>query len=330
MTSILADINECNTINQCIELRNILLNSGRVEEIKIQIKDSTANKQELGAELSSLRLVINNTVDERIKAIQQEQLKDTIIEYDNTWYDPKYKQSRRGNVHPITSTIDDIVDIFQLMGFDIYQGSDVLDQWSNFTSVNTPQYHPARDMQDTFFLDINDKDGSPYVMKTQSTSNFAEYAAAHKPPFRTIFPARVYRNESIDATHDVNFYQFDLWMVEKNMSLNQLTTLMTDFFKKFFRDPELKVRFRPSFFPFVNPGLETEIYSDTIKGGSWVEVCGSGLIDPKVLTMAGIDPAIWSGIAWGFGIERLMMLRSGLDTITDLYNGDLKFVRGIV
>lgn len=223
------------------------------------------------------------------------------------------------------------------MGFDVFDGPLVLDQWYNFTSVNTPDHHPARDMQDTFFLKQKDGDGNNYVMRTQVTSNITRYAKKHKPPFRVVFPGLTFRNENIDATHDVNFYQFDMWLVEKTTSISQLTTLIKQFFTEFFKKDDLVVRLRPSYFPFVNPGLEADISCPfctkdgckVCKGVGWIEVCGAGPINRKVLQNCKIDPDQYQGIAFGFGLDRLAQLKLGITHESQFYNGGLRFIRGM-
>ncbi|NJK71833.1 MAG: hypothetical protein HC932_06415 [Thermales bacterium] len=155
--------------------------------------------------------------------------------------------------------VEEIVDIFSKIGFDVFEGSLVESQWYNFTSVNTPDYHPARDMQDTFFLKQKDTEGYNFVMRTQVTASAVKYAKSHPAPFKVIFPGIVFRNENVDATHDINFTQFDMWIVDKKTNLAQLVGLIKKFFEEFFDGKNIKVRFRPSYFPFTQPSLEGDI-----------------------------------------------------------------------
>jgi phenylalanyl-tRNA synthetase alpha chain len=319
----------CQSVSEVLRLRDELMKSAQFNDLKAKIaRANPEQKKEIGAQLNHLKKELQTACDTRIKEIQTAQEVDHFVSFDPTFYSAKYREGRQGTAHPIAATITEIIGIFSRLGFDVYDGPQVLDQWNNFTSVNTPDYHPARDMQDTFFVDAKNKNGEHYVMRTQATSNFAEYAAAHRPPFRVIFPSITFRNENMDATHDINFHQFDLWMIDRSLSMSQLTTLMQAFFEQFFADPAIKIRIRPSFFPFVNPGFEADISLPNYKNGSWIEVCGAGLVHREVLSMAHIDPDEWQGIAWGFGIDRLCMIRHQLETVTSFYNGKLSFLRG--
>jgi phenylalanyl-tRNA synthetase alpha chain len=315
------------TVTQCLEIREELLEK-ELSEIKEKIASvPVEEKKILGAQLNSIRSAVQTACDEKIQSIQALLEKDTYSSYDPTFYSQQYTRVEKGQLHPITKTIDEIYAIFSQLGFEVFEGNHLLDQWTNFTSVNTPDYHPSREMQDTFFLDIKDENGEHYVMKTQATSNFAVYAKTHKPPFKAIFPSLTFRNETIDSTHDVNFHQFDLWMVDKNMNISNLLTLMQHFFTHFFEGRKVKIRQRPSYFPFVQPGFETDISVEGYMGGKWVEVCGSGLIHDQVLKNVGIDPIEYSGIAWGFGIDRLYMIKHGIVSISQLYGGNLEFLK---
>ena len=319
-----------NSVSEALRVRDEIMKSEEFAELKTKIATATPDqKKEIGGRLNVLKTEVQTMCDTRIQAIQAEQEKDHFVTFDSTFYSKKYIEGRQGSVHPITRTIEEILAIFTRFGFDVYDGAQVLDQWNNFTSVNTPDYHPARDMQDTFFVDVTNDKGENLVMRTQATSNFAEYAAAHKPPFRVIFPSITFRNEAMDATHDINFHQFDLWMIDQKLNMSQLITLMRQFFAEFFDSPDIRVRIRPSFFPFVLPGFEADISIPGYKDGKWIEVCGAGLVQRDVLSMADIDPDQWQGIAWGFGLDRLCMIKYQLQVISQFYNGNLKFLRGV-
>lgn len=322
-------LSQAATVNECLKVREEILASTHFTTLSTQLVSAEIDeKKRLGAELNTLKQDLKTLVDARIKVIQEEQNKDTFASFDPSFSYSTTQPLPPGNLHPITQTIQEIQHIFQKMGFDTYDGSQVLTQWENFDSVNVPEFHPARDLQDTFFLDAEDPEGRKYVLRTQATSNFAEYAKTHQPPFRAIFPSITFRNETIDATHDVNFHQFDMWLVDKEVSISDLVGLMQYFFREFFGSADIEIRLRPSFYPFVQPGFDTEIFVPWLKGGTWLEVAGSGLIHRKVLELNGIDPNEWQGMAWGFGLDRLFMIKQNLNYISQLYSGNLKFLKG--
>lgn len=324
------ELQKAQSINDCLKLKQTILDSEEFQKLQRElITASSAEKPILGAQLNSKKKSLSTAVDLRIQEIQTDLMRDTYADFDPSFAIPNsFPITRVGKLHPITETIIDIQAIFSRMGFDVFDGLQVTSQWNNFDSVNVPEFHPARDMQDTFFLDSHDKDGRNLVMRTQATANFAEYAKTHQPPFRVIFPSLTFRNETMDTTHDVNFHQFDMWLVDKNVSLSDLIGLSEYFFREFFQNDEVKVRYRPSFFPFVQPGVETDIFVPNSEGGKWLEVSGSGPIHRDVLRMNGLDPDVWSGIAWGFGIDRLFMIKQNLKFINQIYSGNLKFLQG--
>ena len=326
---------EKNTVGSCLELRDQLMNSGRAALIKASIKRATPEeKKSMGRELNEIRTAVQEAADQRIQAIQAEQEKDVFVDFDPTFY-TKYAAHTPGQLHPITQLMEEITGIFKRLGFDVHDGPLVQTQYYNFTTVNTPDYHPARDMQDTFFLKQKDEHGEDLVMRTQVTANAVEYAHSHKPPFRVIFPGIVFRNENMDATHDINFTQFDMWLVDKDVKISHLITLSKLFFSELFGKDDIKVRLRPSYFPFTQPSLEGDISCPFCDSGcrvcsqtGWIEVFGAGPIHKNVLEHMHLDPEEWSGIAWGFGVDRLAQLKFGITGVTQFYNGNLKFLKG--
>lgn len=319
----------CTTVNQCLKIREEIINSKTFTDLKKDIAQAQPEtKKLLGAQLNQLRQSVQQLIDAKIQVLQEEQLKDNFLTFDPT-FTSSFKKApyMPGAEHPVTATIQNIVSIFKRMGFDVFEGRQALTQWENFDSVNVPEFHPARDLQDTFFLDHYDSEGRNFVLKTQATANFASYCKTHKPPFRAIFPSLTFRNETIDATHEVNFHQFDLWMVDKKIAISDLIGLARYFFREFFESDEIEVRFRPSFYPFVQPGFDMEVYVPWLKGGVWLEVAGAGPIHKKVLELNNIDAEEWQGIAWGFGVDRLFMIKHNINYISQLYTGNLKFLQ---
>lgn len=231
----------------------------------------------------------------------------------------------KGHLHPITSLIREIQAIFAELGFEVSLGPELEREYYNFDALNIPAHHPARDMQDTFWIKNLDKETKHpkgrLLLTTQTSAMQIRYMEEHKPPLKTIVMGKVFRNEATDATHEVQFYQLEALYVDKEVSLAHLKGILEHMFKKIF-GPEVIIRFRPSFFPFTEPSVEVDMkWKDR-----WLEMGGAGLVHPNVLRSVGLDSNIWKGFAFGFGIDRILMLRYGIDDIRNLYKGDLRFV----
>lgn len=236
---------------------------------------------------------------------------------------------RRKAVHPLTSAVRDIVTIFGKMGFSVASGPEREDEWHNFDALNVPKDHPARDMQDTFWL----PDGK--VMRTHTSSVQIRWMENNKPPIRIIAPGKVYRNEATDMTHEAQFYQIEALAVDTDITMADLKGTLQQFFKEFFGGNDVEVRFRPSFFPFTEPSVEVDmrLNGDAVPEklrGKWIEAGGAGMVHPKVLMNAGINPNTYRGFAFGFGIERMCMLKWGIDDVRAFHNGDLRLVSQFV
>jgi phenylalanyl-tRNA synthetase alpha chain len=242
---------------------------------------------------------------------------------------------KKGHLHPITQIIRELEEIFAELGFGVVDGPELETEFYNFDALNVPKDHPARDMQDTFWLkqskDEIAQGSERKLLRTHTSSVQIRYmqqklAAQVQPPYRIIVPGKVFRNEATDASHEVQFFQIEGLYVDKNVSLAQLKGVLTHMFQKLFGS-DVKVRFRPSFFPFTEPSVEVDMLWTDKKGTTkWLEVGGAGLVHPKVLASAGVDPAEWSGFAFGFGIDRLVMLKYGIDDVRHFYSGDLRFI----
>ena len=224
----------------------------------------------------------------------------------------------RGSSHILEQTFTDIKKIFGEIGFSVAYGPEIDDDYHNFTALNVPEHHPARDMQDTFFVD---KD---IVLRTH-TSNVQIHLMEEKdPPLRFIVPGRVYRNESISYKSYCLFHQVEGLFVEKNVSFGQLKGTLEYFVKKMFGSKR-KMRWRPSYFPFTEPSAEVDIWDE--QRNQWMEILGCGMVDPEVFKSVGYDPKVWRGYAFGMGVERIAMLKHGIDDIRLFYNGDIRFLR---
>lgn len=233
----------------------------------------------------------------------------------------------KGHQHPLTQMIAEINQIFSEIGFVFAEGPEAETEVYNFDKLNVAKDHPSRDMQDTFWF--KDKDVSePMVLRTHTSPVQARYMEAHKPPIRMIVPGKVFRNEATDATHEAQFYQLEGLHIDKGVHLGHLKGTLEYFFSKFFSG-RTEVRFRPSFFPFVEPGVEVDMKlldGNSKLSGKWIEVMGAGMVHPNVLRNCGIDPAVYSGYAFGIGVDRLGVMRYGVEDIRDYYTGDLRFV----
>ena len=227
----------------------------------------------------------------------------------------------RGGVHPVLRTWQRIEEIWHSLGFEVADGPEIETDWYNFTALNNPENHPARSMQDTFYVDLKDKDGLPLVLRTHTSPMQVRYARMHKPPIKVIAPGRTYRVDS-DATHSPMFHQVEGLWIDENISFADLKGVYTDFLRRFFENADLEVRFRPSFFPFTEPSAEIDMkFKDR-----WLEISGAGQVHPAVVRNFGLDPERYIGFAFGSGLERLTMLRHGIDDLRLFFDGDLRFL----
>src|SRR5688500_13240861 len=227
----------------------------------------------------------------------------------------------RGGVHPVIRTWQRIEEIWRSIGFEVADGPEIESDWYNFTALNSPENHPSRSMQDTFYVDMKDGKGLPLVLRTHTSPMQVRYARMHKPPIKVIALGRTYRVDS-DATHSPMFHQVEGLWIDEHISFADLKSVYTDFLRRFFENDELEVRFRPSFFPFTEPSAEIDM---KFKGG-WLEISGSGQVHPQVVRNFGLDPEKFIGFAFGSGLERLTMLRYGIDDLRLFFDGDLRFL----
>jgi len=227
----------------------------------------------------------------------------------------------RGGIHPVIRTWQRIEEIWRSIGFEVADGPEIETDWYNFTALNNPENHPARSMQDTFYVDLKDKDGLPLLLRTHTSDMQIRYARMHKPPIKVIAPGRTYRVDS-DATHSPMFHQVEGLWIDQDISFADLKGVYTEFLRRFFEIDDLEVRFRPSFFPFTEPSAEIDM---KLKG-RWLEISGSGQVHPKVVRNFGLDPEKYIGFAFGSGLERLTMLRYGIEDLRLFFDGDLRFL----
>jgi phenylalanyl-tRNA synthetase alpha chain len=227
----------------------------------------------------------------------------------------------RGGVHPVIRTWQRIEQIWRSIGFEVADGPEIETDWFNFTALNNPENHPARSMQDTFYVDLQDERGLPLLLRTHTSPMQVRYARMHQPPIKVIAPGRTYRVDS-DATHSPMFHQVEGLWIDEDISFADLKSVYTEFLRRFFEQEDLEVRFRPSFFPFTEPSAEIDM---KLKG-RWLEISGSGQVHPTVVKNFGLDPERYMGFAFGSGLERLTMLRYGIDDLRLFFDGDLRFL----
>ena len=233
----------------------------------------------------------------------------------------------RGGIHPIIRTWQRIEAIFGSIGFEVADGPEIETDWYNFTALNNPENHPARSMQDTFYVDLQDAKGLPLLLRTHTSPMQVRYAKMHKPPIKVIAPGRTYRVDS-DATHSPMFHQVEGLWIDEHISFADLKGVYTDFLRRFFESDALEVRFRPSYFPFTEPSAEIDLqFAAGPLKGRWLELSGAGQVHPQVVRNFGLDPERYIGFAFGSGLERLTMLRYGIDDLRLFFDGDLRFLR---
>lgn len=231
-----------------------------------------------------------------------------------------------GTLHPLTLITDEVIRIFGAQGFSVALGPELEDEWHNFDALNVPKDHPARDMQDTFWI----KDQPGKVLRTHTSPVQIRYMEKHKPPFAIIAPGKVFRNEATDATHEMQFHQVEGLVVGKGITVEHMKGVMLSCFKELFGS-QTEIRLRPSFFPFVEPGFEVDVWvakpgsAEGSDEGRWLEVCGAGIVHPNVFTAVGYDPEAVTGFAFGMGLDRLANVKFGISDIRLAYQGDLRF-----
>jgi phenylalanyl-tRNA synthetase alpha chain len=300
---------------------------GAVQDLMKALKDATPEQRpEFGKVINDFKVEVTEKIDTRqailIKKEEQNKLANEKI-------DVTLPGRRRfsGRKHIISQGLDEIIDILIGMGFSVQYGPDIETDYYNFEALNISEDHPARGMQDTFYIT---KD---VLLRTQTTNIQARIMEIEKPPIRIIAAGKVYRNESISARSHVIFHQIDAFYVDKDVTFVDLLSTMDEFLKKLFR-PDIETRFRPSYFPFTEPSMEVDIRCLNCQGKGcplckqtgWLEVAGAGMVHPDVLKNGGIDPEVYTGYAWGMGVERLLMLKYGINDIRLFTENDTRFL----
>ncbi|MEX2601299.1 MAG: phenylalanine--tRNA ligase subunit alpha, partial [Balneolaceae bacterium] len=231
-----------------------------------------------------------------------------------------------GSLHPLTQALEEMKQIFLRLGFDIADGPELEDDFHNFTALNFPPDHPARDMQDTFFIRKSDQPGQEdLVLRTHTSPVQIRLMKETSPPIRSVMPGRVFRNEAVTAKSYFQFNQMEGLYIDKSVTMGELIETLVMFAKMMYGS-DVKYRVRPSFFPFTEPSIEMDIWWGDGQDGQWLEILGAGMVDPNVFESAGLDPETFTGFAFGMGVDRIAMLRYGIEDIRILYENDLRFL----
>jgi phenylalanyl-tRNA synthetase alpha chain len=311
----LAEIESSTDLSQLDQIRvNYLGKKGLLtQQLKQLGKLSAEERPKAGQVINIAKVAVQDAIESRKNTLEEERLNEQI---DKGRIDITLpgRGGKRAGLHPITLTLQRIESLFQQIGFEVVEGPEVEDDYHNFEALNIPDHHPARAMHDTFYF----PDGR--LLRTHTSSVQIRIMQNDKPPFRFIAPGRVYRCDS-DMTHTPMFHQVEGLIVDENVTFAELKGLLIEFLEIFF-EKELKVRFRPSYFPFTEPSAEVDIMGER----GWLEVLGCGMVHPNVLTNVGVDPEKYTGLAFGLGIERLAMLYYGVDDLRSFFDNDLRFL----
>lgn len=301
--------------------------SGTLTTMMKGLRDLAADQRKAaGAEINAAKRAVEEALNARREALAQAALEKKLAEEAIDVTLPG-RTSPAGGIHPVIRTWMRIEEIFRSIGFDVASGPEIENDWYTFTALNNPLNHPARSMQDTFYVDMKDEKGLPLPLRPHTSPMQVRYSRTHKPPIKVIAPGRTYRVDS-DATHSPMFHQVEgLWLGE-NISFADLKGVYSMFLRRFFETDDLIVRFRPSYFPFTEPSVEVDMMFTTgSRKGKWLEISGAGEVHPTVVRNYGLDPEQYCGFAFGSGLERLTMLRYGIDDLRLFFEGDLRFLR---
>jgi phenylalanyl-tRNA synthetase alpha chain len=324
-------LKKASTQSQLEEVRvQFLGRQGTLTQLMDQLKQLSVEERKIyGPQLNGLKAQATAAFEEKQKNIESVELEYKSLKkksFDVTAYKPG---QLFGSLHPYSHVIAEIEDIFTSMGFAIADGPEMENEYYNFTGLNIPQDHPARDMHDTFWLSAPDM-----LLRTHTSNVQVRVMESSKPPIAVIAPGRVYRHEATDASHDFMFMQTEGIVIDKNISMAHLLGTAQTFLRAFFEKKDLEIRIRPGYFPFVEPGIEIDMSCPFCKTGCsvckktrWIEIFPCGLIHPNVLSLNGIDPSVYSGFAFGFGMTRVTMLKYGIPDIRLLHSSKLDFLR---
>ncbi len=312
--------------------------TGKKGKLTAMMKDlsslSVEEKKEMGKNLNLLKAEVEKALDQRKSLLEEKALNEKLAT-ETVDVTLPVRPETQGRIHPVSKIYEEVVAIFGQMGFSVAEGPDIEDQFHNFNALNMPANHPARQMQDTFYIpnpDSDDFDDS-YVVRTHTSPVQIRTMESQQPPILVIAPGRTYRSD-YDATHTPMFHQVEGLVIDKNITMAHLKGCLYDFVKAFFELDEIPVRYRPSYFPFTEPSAEMDIGCLKTKnelkigaGNDWLEILGCGMVHPKVLQAGGIDPDVYQGFAFGMGIDRLAMLKYGIPDLRTFFESDVRWLK---
>ena len=326
------DIESCNAQKLLHDIKVAYLGKkGKITGLLKLLKDFTLEeKKSKGAEINSIKAEVEVLIEKKLSVLK---IKEINSQLSNEFLDISFPPLSQieAKVHPISKTFDEVISIFGSMGYSVAEGPDIETDFYNFTALNIPEDHPAREMQDTFYIEDKDENGLPMVLRTHTSPVQIRTMINQKPPIKIIAPGRTYRCDS-DATHSPMFHQVEGLFINKSANMSDLKGTLIEFCKKFFEVQNLKVRFRPSYFPFTEPSAEMDIAYSIInnelqigEGDKWLEILGCGMVNPVVLENCKIDSNVFQGFAFGVGLDRITMLKHGLKDIRAFFSGNINW-----
>ena len=323
-------LEKLDSIQNASELQNFYQDyfgkNGKITDLMKQMKDiPNEEKKSFGMAMNNLKQKLSEEISSKEKLFEEKKILDEINSTKTIDLTIPSSKKLKGSLHPITIVQNKVIDIFLTMGFTVEDGNEIETEYNNFEAVNVPKNHPARDMQDTFYLD------NGQVLKTHTSAAQNRIMRKYGAPLKAIFPGRCFRNEELDASHENTFFQIEGMMIDKNVTISNLIYFMKEMLTNVF-GKEINVRLRPGFFPFVEPGFELDISCPycggkgcrVCKQGGWIELCPCGMIHPNVLKMGGINPDEYQGFAFGLGFSRLAMMNFDITEIRLLNSGNIK------
>jgi len=336
---LLADIEKSDTLERVEELRVGAL--GKQGVITALLKTLGAmtpeERQQRGPAIHDLRQGVTDALATRKAALEQAAL-DARLAGERLDMTLPVDGVGQGSVHPVSQVMDELAEIFADLGFAVASGPEVEDDWRNFTALNIPETHPARAMHDTFYFPDTDAEGRAMLLRTHTSPVQIRTMTSQEPPIRIIAPGRVYRSDS-DATHTPMFHQIEGLVIDKGIHMGHLKWTLETFLKAFFERDDIVLRLRPSYFPFTEPSVEVDVGYTLVNGqrviggsgddanGGWLEVLGSGMVNRKVIEACGLDANEWQGFAFGTGVDRLAMLKYGMNDLRAFFDGDLRWLK---
>lgn len=336
---LLADIEKADTLGEVEELRvGALGKQGVVTALlKTLGKMTPDERQDKGPPIQDLRQSVADAIAQKKEALEEAEL-DARLASETLDMTLPVDGLPQGSVHPVSQVMDELAEIFADLGFAVATGPEIEDDWRNFTALNIPETHPARAMHDTFYFPDKDSEGRDMLLRTHTSPVQIRTMTSQEPPIRIIAPGRVYRSDS-DATHTPMFHQIEGLVIDKGIHMGHLKWTLETFLKAFFERDDIILRLRPSYFPFTEPSVEVDVGFTIEKGqrviggngdddgGGWMEVLGSGMVHRRVIEACGLDADVWQGFAFGTGVDRLAMLKYGMNDLRAFFDGDLRWLK---